>query len=325
MIKDIIKKNIFRESIYNKSKLILLYTFFLFNILCLTACVNKNTYKSSDERIYVLTTFTILADLARNVAGDRILVESITKPGAEIHSYQFTPSDIVKTQGAKLIIENGLGLEAWISKFMMSTGDIPKVKLTEGIKPLLIEGDAYAGKPNPHAWMSPKRAMIYVDKIVDAFIKIDPDGVAEYRSNASTYKAKLESLDKELRDSLSSIPIERRFLVTCEGAFTYLARDYGMEEAYLWPVNAESQVTPRRMVNLIKKIKENKVPTIFCESTVSAEAQKEVAKSTGALFGGTFYVDSLSEQNGPAPTYIDLLRHNVRLITDGLSVSAIKK
>ena len=208
---------------------------------------------------------------------------------------------------------------------MSSTGDIPKVKLTEGIKPLLIDGDAYAGRPNPHAWMSPKRAMNYVDKIVDAFIKIDPDGALEYSSNASTYKAKLESLDKELRDSLSSIPKERRFLVTCEGAFTYLARDYGMKEAYLWPVNAESQVTPRRMVNLIKKIKENEVPTIFCESTVSAEAQMEVAKSSGAVFGGTFYVDSLSDLNGPAPTYIDLLRHNVRLITKGLSISEVKK
>ena len=164
--------------------------------------------------------------------------------------------------------------------------------------------------------------MNYVDKIVDAFIKIDPDGALQYSSNASTYKAKLELLDKELRDSLSFIPKERRFLVTCEGAFTYLARDYGMEEAYLWPVNAESQVTPRRMVNLIKRIKDNDVPTIFCESTVSAEAQMEVAKESGATFGGTFYVDSLSESNGPAPTYIELLRHNVRLITEGLSISA---
>ena len=318
-------KKIFSEYIYKKNKILSLSLLLSLNILFLTGCVNKKTYGPSYERPFVLTTFTILADLARNVAGDRLLVESITKPGAEIHSYQFTPSDIVKTKGAKLIIENGLGLEAWFSKFMISTGDIPNVKLTEGMKPLLIEGDAYSGKPNPHAWMSPKRAMNYVDKIVDAFIEIDPDGALEYSSNASTYKAKLESLDKELRDSLSSIPKERRFLVTCEGAFTYLARDYGMKEAYLWPVNAESQVTPRRMVNLIKKIKENEVPTIFCESTVSAEAQMEVAKSSGAVFGGTFYVDSLSDLNGPAPTYIDLLRHNVRLITKGLSISEVKK
>ena len=318
-------KKVFSEYIYKKNKILSLSIFLALNILFLTGCVNKNTYKLGNDKPFVLTTFTILADLARNVAGDRLLVESITKPGAEIHSYQFTPSDIVKTKGAKLIIENGLGLEAWFSKFMSSTGDIPKVKLTEGIKPLLIDGDAYAGRPNPHAWMSPKRAMNYVDKIVDAFIEIDPDGALEYSSNASTYKAKLESLDKELRDSLSSIPKERKFLVTCEGAFTYLARDYGMKEAYLWPVNAESQVTPRRMVNLIKKIKENEVPTIFCESTVSAEAQKEVAKASNSVFGGTFYVDSLSDSDGPASTFLDLQRYNVQLLIKGLTNTSLKK
>ena len=304
--------------IYKKKKLFNFSIFLAFSILSLTACVNKKGYKPSYEKPFVLTTFTILADLARNVAGERLEVKSITKPGAEIHSYKFTPSDIVKTKGAKLILENGLGLEAWISKFMMSTAEIPKVKLTEGMTPLLIDGDVYAGKPNPHAWMSPKRAMNYVDKIVDAFSKIDPDGVLEYRANASTYKAKLESLDKELRDSLSSISKKRRFLVTCEGAFSYLANDYGMKEGYLWPVNAESQVTPKRMVDLIKLIKENDIPTIFCESTVSSKAQMEVAKSSGAVFGGTFYVDSLSGPDGPAPTYIKLLRHNVRLIIEGL-------
>ena len=310
---------------YLKKKGFLFLTFyFLFNILFLTSCSTKNEYKSKNSKPFVLTTFTILADLAENVSGGRLEVKSITKPGAEIHSYQFTPSDIVKTQGAKLIIENGLGLEAWISKFTMSAGSIPKVRLTDGLKPLLIDGDAYAGKPNPHAWMSPKRAMYYVDQLVDAFIKIDPDGEREYRSNASVYKSKLESLDRELRESLSLIPKKRRFLVTCEGAFSYLANDYGMKEAYLWPVNAESQVTPRRMVNLIEVIQENDIPTIFCESTVSAKAQMEVAKTSGAVFGGTFYVDSLSAPEGPASTYIDLLRHNVQLITEGLITNASK-
>tara|TARA_B100000579_G_scaffold211357_1_gene172721 strand:- start:2967 stop:3917 length:951 start_codon:yes stop_codon:yes gene_type:complete len=307
-----------KNSVFKKNNFFYLTIYFLFNILFLTACANTNVSKPAAGKPFVLTTFTILADLAENVAGERLVVKSITKPGAEIHSYQFTPSDIIKTKGAKLIIENGLGLEAWISKFTMSAGSVPKVKLTEGIEPLLIDGDVYAGKPNPHAWMSPQKAAYYVDKIVDAFIEIDPAGEKEFRSNASTYKAKLEALDKELRDSLSLIPKERRFLVTCEGAFSYLANDYGMKEAYLWPVNAESQVTPKRMVNLIKIIKENEVPTIFCESTVSSKAQMEVAKSSGSVFGGTFYVDSLSESDGPASTYIDLLRHNVRLITEGL-------
>ena len=314
-------KNVF----FRKKSFLYLTIIYLFNILILTSCSINKVNNSADKKPFVLTTFTILADLAENVAGERIAVKSITKPGAEIHSYQFTPSDIVKTKGAKLIIENGLGLEAWISKFTMSAGSIPKVNLTEGIKPLLIDGDSYAGKPNPHAWMSPRRAIYYVDKIVDALIEIDPEGEVEYRSNASTYKAKLEELDKELRDSLSLVPKEKRFLVSCEGAFSYLASDYGMKEAYLWPVNAESQVTPKRMINLINVIKKNEVPTIFCESTVSSKAQMEVAKTSGADFGGTFYVDSLSEPDGPASTYIDLLRHNVRLITKGLTPKPSKK
>tara|TARA_B100000965_G_scaffold198264_1_gene165489 strand:- start:45 stop:1010 length:966 start_codon:yes stop_codon:yes gene_type:complete len=310
----------FKIDFAEKKNFLYLSIYLIFNILFLTACTVEKIDKSVSQKPFVLTTFTILADLAENVAGGRLEVKSITKPGAEIHSYQFTPSDIIKTKGAQLIIENGLGLEAWISKFTMSAGDIPKVKLTEGIKPLLIDGDVYAGKPNPHAWMSPKRAIYYVDKIADAFIEIDPDGEIEYRSNASTYKAKLEKLDKELRDSLSLISKKRRFLVTCEGAFSYLASDYKMKEAYLWPVNAESQVTPKRMVDLIEVIKKNDIPTIFCESTVSAKAQMEVARASGANFGGTFYVDSLSESDGPASTYIDLLRHNVRLIIKGLTL-----
>ena len=297
----------------------------VFSCTFLISCTTKNSYEIKDERPLVLTTFTILKDIASNIAGDRLVVKSITKPGAEIHSYQFTPSDIVKAKGAKLIIENGLGLEAWISKFTSSAGNIPKVKLTDGLTPLMIEDDLYAGKPNPHAWMSPNKAKHYVDKIVDAFIEIDPNGEDEYIENASSYKAKLSSLDQELRDSLSLIPKERRFLVTCEGAFTYLARDYGMQEGYLWPVNAESQVTPRRMVNLIEKIKENDIPTIFCESTVSAEAQKEVAKASNSVFGGTFYVDSLSDSDGPASTFLDLQSYNVQLLIKGLTNTSLKK
>ena len=308
-----------------KSSINRLLLFVIFSCTFLISCTTKNSSEVNDERPLVLTTFTILKDIASNIAGDRLVVKSITKPGAEIHSYQFTPSDIVKSKGAKLIIENGLGLEAWISKFTSSAGNIPKVKLTDGLTPLMIEDDLYAGKPNPHAWMSPNKAKHYVDKIVDAFIEIDPNGEDEYIENASSYKAKLSSLDQELRDSLSLIPKERRFLVTCEGAFTYLARDYGMQEGYLWPVNAESQVTPRRMVNLIEKIKENDIPTIFCESTVSAEAQKEVAKASNSVFGGTFYVDSLSDSDGPASTFLDLQRYNVQLLIKGLTNTSLKK
>ena len=280
--------------------------------------------RSADNRPVVLTTFTILADMAREVAGDRLQVKSITKPGAEIHGYEPSPKDLERASGADLIVENGLGLELWARRFVQSAGDVPTVTLTDGMQPLLIEGDMYAGKPNPHAWMSPLRAQGYVDQLVDAFSDLDPEGAQIYRDNGKSYKLQLENLDAELRDVLAVIPPKQRVLVSCEGAFSYLAQDYGFDEAYLWPVNAESQITPRRMARLIERVKRDQVPAVFCETTVSDKAQREVARASGARFGGSFYVDSLSKRNGPAPTLLDLQRHNVKLLRQGLAASAEK-
>ena len=289
--------------------------------IALNACRAPLTERErlQDSRPLVLTTFTVLADMASNVAGDRLRVKSITKQGAEIHGYEPTPSDLEQATSAQLILENGLGLELWARRFTAAAGDVPTVTLTEGMEPLLIEGDAYAGRPNPHAWMSPKRAQAYVDRIVEAFITLDPDGAPTYRRNAKAYQQQLQQLDQELRESLSTIPPRQRLLVSCEGAFTYLAKDYGLQEAYLWPVNAESQATPKRMARLIETVKQSGVPAVFCESTVSDKVQRQVASAAGAAFGGTFYVDSLSDHNGPASTLLELQRHNVRLIRQGLN------
>ena len=285
----------------------------------MAGCADRSQISRNDQRPRVLTTFTVLADLARNVAGDRLQVHSIVKEGAEIHGYQFTPSDIEGAVGADLLIENGLGLELWARRFTTAAGEIPTVTLSDGMEPLLINEDAYAGKPNPHAWMSPKRAMVYVDRLREAFTKLDPDGADVYASNAEVYNKKLQALDRELRDALETIPPQHRLLVSCEGAFTYLATDYGLEEAFLWPVNAESEITPKRMARLINTVRDRAVPAVFCESTVSDKAQREVAAAANSQFGGTFYVDSLSKPDGPAPTLLDLQRHNVKLIRDGLT------
>ena len=282
-------------------------------------CVDRSRVSRDDSRPRVLTTFTVLADLARNVAGDRLQVHSIVKEGAEIHGYQPTPSDIERSVGADLLVENGLGLELWARRFTAAAGDIPTVTLSEGMEPLLIRADAYAGKPNPHAWMSPKRAMDYVDRLREAFTNLDPDGAEDYANNAEAYNKKLQALDGELREVLATIPPQHRVLVSCEGAFTYLATDYGLEEAFLWPVNAESEITPKRMARLINTVRERAVPAVFCESTVSDKAQREVAAAANSRFGGTFFVDSLSKPDGPAPTLLELQRHNVKLILDGLT------
>lgn len=272
----------------------------------------------ASEKKKVLTTFTILADMAQNVAGDALTVESITRIGAEIHGYEPVPSDIAKAQQADLVLYNGLNLERWFDQFLGNLDDVPAAILTEGIAPIPIAEGPYADRPNPHAWMSPQNALIYVENIRRAFVKLDPDNAETYNANAAAYSEELKAIDTELASSLASVPDTQRYLVTCEGAFSYLARDYGLEEIYMWPINAEQQSTPKQIKQVIENVEENSIPTVFCESTVSSESQKEVAKAADASFGGDLYVDSLSSEDGPVPTFLALLEYDAQLIVEGL-------
>lgn len=266
----------------------------------------------------VLTTFTILADMAQQVAGDELTVESITRVGAEIHGYEPVPSDIAKAQNADLILANGMNLERWFDQFLGNLEDVPTAVLTEGIEPIAIAEGPYGGKPNPHAWMSPQNALIYIENIRQAFIELDPDNEEAYTANAAAYSEQIKAIDTELQNDLAAVPESQRYLVSCEGAFSYLARDYGLTEIYVWPINAEQQSTPKQLKAVMDQVNANDVPTIFCESTVSNESQKEVAKSTGATFGGNLYVDSLSTADGPVPTFLALLEYDANLIANGL-------
>lgn len=265
----------------------------------------------------VVTTFTILADMARNVAGDLAEVDSLTKPGAEIHGYEPTPQDIVKAQRADLVLWNGLNLEVWFEKFFASLRNVPRAILTEGIEPMGIAQGPYSGKPNPHAWMSPANAVRYVENIRLALVKLDPANEAGYTANANAYKAKIQALDAPVRAQLERIPADQRWLVSSEGAFSYLCRDYGLKEAYLWPINADAQGTPQQVQSVIEIVRQNKIPVLFTESTVSDKAARQVAKESGARFGGVLYVDSLTEASGPAPTYLKLLERNAETIVNG--------
>lgn len=267
----------------------------------------------------VLTTFTVVADMVENVAGDRVEVASITKPGAEIHGYEPTPSDIARAEGADLIFENGLGLERWFEQFVAGS-DAQRVTLSDGVEPIAIQGESeYAGKPNPHAWMSVAAAEVYVDNIRDALIELDPAGEAAYARNAARYKERLGKVREFVERELASLPPDQRMLVSCEGAFAYMARDFDLGEAYLWPVNAEREGTPRQIAAVVDVVRERGVPAVFCESTVSDEAQRQVAAESGARFGGALYVDSLSEQGGPVPSYEALLRRDAETIVAGLT------
>ena len=271
----------------------------------------------AEAKFKVVTTFTVIQDIAQNVAGDAATVESITKPGAEIHEYEPTPKDIVKAQSADLILWNGLNLERWFKRFFQNIKDKPAVVVTEGITPLSIYEGPYKDAPNPHAWMSPSNALIYVENIKNALVKYDPQNADTYQKNAAAYAEKIKQLDKPLREKLAQIPADQRWLVTSEGAFSYLAKDYDLKEGYLWPINAEQQGTPQQVRKLIDLVKKNHIPVVFSESTVSAKPAQQVAKESGAKYGGVLYVDSLSAADGPVPTYIDLLNVTVSTIVKG--------
>lgn len=279
--------------------------------------VTATTPARKDKKV-ILTTFTVLADMAQNVAGDKAIVESITKPGAEIHGYEPTPSDLVRGKDADLILDNGLNLERWADRFYNSFPKVPHVTLSEGFQPVNIAEDAYQGKPNPHAWMSPKNALIYVENIRKALSNLDPANVVTYSANAKTYSEQIRAIDEKLKQAISAIPPDKRYIVSCEGAFSYIARDYGLKEVYLWAVNAEQQSTPKQVEKVINLVKKNQIPAVFCESTVSDKAQLQVAKESGAKFSGVFYVDSLSTADRPASTYLKLLEYNVNTLIKGL-------
>lgn len=271
------------------------------------------------EPFKVVTTFTVIADMARNVAGDAARVESITKPGAEIHNYQPTPGDLLKTRDAQLVLWNGLNLELWFERFFSRMKDVPSVVVSRGVAPIAIAQGPYAGKPNPHAWMSPRAALIYVDNIRDALVAHDPGQADIYRRNAEAYKTRITATLEPLRQQLQAIPEQRRWLVSSEGAFSYLAHDLGLRELYLWPINADAQGTPQQVRRVIETVRAERIPAVFSESTVSAAPAEQVARESGARYGGVLYVDSLSAADGPVPTYLDLLRVTTETLVKGLA------
>ncbi|NJM36612.1 MAG: metal ABC transporter substrate-binding protein [Akkermansiaceae bacterium] len=283
-------------------------------------CSDQEKSSTSGKK-RVVTSFTIIADMAREVAGDLVEVDSITKPGSEIHGYEPTPKDIVKAQTADLVLWNGMNLELWFEKFFTNVKNVQSAILTEGITPISIGEGPYSGKPNPHAWMSPANGAIYVENIRKALVKMDPANEAAYNANAAAYTAKINAVDEPVRQKLATIPVEQRWLVSSEGAFSYLCANYDLKQLYLWPINADAQGTPQQIRSLIDNVRANKIAVIFSESTVSDKPARQVAAETGARYGGVLYVDSLTDASGPAPTYLKLLEVNANTIMKGFSLS----
>jgi manganese/iron transport system substrate-binding protein len=284
-------------------------------LLLVAGCGGPARKTSGKKR--VVTSFTIIADMAREVAGDAAEVESITKPGGEIHGYEPTPKDIVKAQSADLVLWNGMNLELWFEKFFTNVKSVPSAVLTEGVTPMGISEGPYTGKPNPHAWMSPANAVIYVENIRKAFVKMDPANEATYTKNAAAYTTKIKAVDEPVRTKLAAIPEAQRWLVSSEGAFSYLCANYHLRQLYLWPINADAQGTPQQVKAVIDGVRTHQIPVIFSESTVSDKPARQVVKETGARYGGVLYVDSLTDSTGPAPTYLKLLEANADTIVKG--------
>lgn len=280
---------------------------------------------ASENKVKAVTSFTVIADIARNVAGDAATVESITKPGAEIHDYQPTPQDIVRGQGADVIFWNGLNLERWFERFYQDMAEVPSVVVSEGVKPLSIYEGPYSGKPNPHAWMSTANALIYIENIRKAFAEIDPENAAIYNANAKAYSDQVRAIQDDLKERLAFIPDEKRYLVTSEGAFSYLAEDLDMKEVYIWPMNADQQGTPQQVKKVVDTVNRKDIPVVFSESTISDKPARQIASETGALYGGILYVDSLSESDGPVPTYLDLLRVTTDTIAEGFQEATARE
>ncbi len=298
-------------------KKLLLFVFSFLIFLTTNSCKRTSFEKETNKEV-ILASFTVLADIIENVAKDEFVVKSITKPGVEVHGYQPTPSDLIKASKAFVFIDNGFGFELWAEKFV-SNLQIKRVTISNRLEPIFISEDFYKGKPNPHAWISPKRGMIYVDVIVDSLSELKPSEAESFKNNGQIYKNKIAKIDKDFSLFINNLEKNNRYLVTCEGAFSYLTNDYGLKEAYLWPVNAESQITPKRMARTISLVKNKNIPSVFCESTVSNESQMVVASETGAKFGGDLFVDSLSQDNKRANTYLKMLQHNLTLIKKGLN------
>lgn len=269
--------------------------------------------------LQVSTTFTIIGDMAASVAGDAAEVTSLIPPGAEVHNFQPTPSDIRAALDADLILWNGLGLEAWFDRFFRNMRDTPAVVVSEGVEPIPIADGPYAGQPNPHAWMSTADALIYVENIRAALAAADPANAGTYAENAAAYSAEIEALAAPIRAQLAAIPEGRRWLATSEGAFSYLARDFGLGEIYIWPINEANTGTPQQIRRAIDLIRKHDAAAVFAESTVDPRSAQQVARETGTPFGGVLFVDSLSAADGPVPTYLDLMRVTTSRIAEALA------
>jgi zinc/manganese transport system substrate-binding protein len=273
---------------------------------------------SAQEKLKAVATFSILADFVKNVGGDRLEVQALVGPNADAHVYQPSPGDAKSLAEAKVIFTNGLGFEGWIARLIKASGTkAPMIVATKGVKPRKMDEEGHA-EADPHAWQSVPNAKIYVTNIRDALTAADPAGKSTYEANAAAYLAKLDALDAEVRAAVETIPADRRRIITTHDAFGYFAAAYGVSFIAPQGVSTESEVSARDVAKIITQIRKQKIPAVFLENITDDRLLKRIGAESGARVGGTLYSDALTDEKGPAPTYIDMVRHNVKQLADAL-------
>lgn len=273
----------------------------------------------TSSRLPVVATFSILADFARNVGEERIEVDALVGPNGDAHVYQPSPADAKRLGAARLILVNGLGLEGWIDRLIKASGaEAPVVVATKGITPRKMAEESHIGQ-DPHAWQSIANAKIYIAVIRDGLIRADPDGANAYRANAEAYLAKLDALEAEVAAAVAKIPPDRRQIITTHDAFGYFGAAYGFRFIAPEGVSTEAEPSARDIAKIIRQIKAERIPAVFLENIADPRAGYRIAAESGAKIGGALFSDALSPPDGPAPTYIDMMRNNVSELTKALA------
>jgi zinc/manganese transport system substrate-binding protein len=277
----------------------------------------------AQDKLPVVATFSILADFALEVGGDKVTVTALVGPDGDAHAFSPSPAEARKLVEAKVVLTNGLGFEGWLARLVKASGTKATVVVaSKGIKGRAMKSDGHGhghGHDDPHAWQSVANAKVYVGNIRDALAQADPANASAYAANATAYLAKLDALEADVKAAVAAIPAARRKIITAHDAFGYFAAAYGVQFIAPQGVSANADVSAKDVARIIRQIKAQRIPAVFIENVGDSGLMRRVAEESGAKVGGKLYSDALSKPDGPASTYIDMMRHNVRELSKALT------